>query len=104
MLSATIKDTEVKVGDTVRVHTNVVEGSKTRVQIFEGIVISLNGRAENKMITVRRIGVGQIGVERKWPLDARSIVKIEVKKHANKVRRAKLYFLRELIGKSAVRV
>ncbi len=104
MLKAIVKDVEVKVGDTVRVHTNVVEGAKTRVQIFEGIVLSLNGREENKMMTVRRIGVSQIGIERKWPLDARNIVKVEVKKNANKVRRAKLYFLRDLVGKSAVRV
>ncbi len=104
MLSANVKDIQISVGDTVRVHTNVAEGSKTRIQIFEGIVLSLNGRGENGMMTVRRIGVGQVGVERKWPLDARTIVKIEVVKKATKVRRAKLYFLRELIGKSAVRI
>ncbi len=104
MLSAKLNDTEIHVGDTVRVHTKVVEGSRSRIQVFEGIIISLRGRDVNKTFTVRRIGTGQIGVERTWPLDARSIAKIEVKKRADNVRRSKLYYLRELIGKSAVRV
>ena len=104
MLSANVKDITVSVGDTVRVHSTVIEGDKTRTQVFEGIVISLNGRGENGMMTVRRIGAGQQGVERKWPLDARSIIKLEVKKNAVNVRRSKLYYLRDLIGKRAVRV
>lgn len=104
MISAKFNDTEFNIGDTIRVSTTVVEGNKTRVQVFEGILIALSGRGENKMMTVRHIGPGGIGVERKWPLDARSIVKIEVKKKAGKVRRSKLYYLRELTGKRAVRV
>lgn len=104
MLSAKVKDINVHVGDTVRVHSNVVEGNKSRVQIFEGILIALNGRGENMMMTVRRIGTGGAGVERKWPLDARSLVKVEVKKGGVNVRRSKLYYLRELTGQKAVRV
>ncbi len=104
MISGNIKDIEVHVGDTVRVHTQVVEGTKTRVQIYEGILISMRGRAENATFTVRKIGAGGIGVERTWPVDGRSIVKVEVKKHAENVRRAKLYYLRDRTGKQAVRV
>lgn len=104
MLSAKVKDTEINVGDTVRVSTNVVEGVRTRVQVFEGIIISLNGRGENQMMSVRRVSSGGIGVERKWPINGRTIVKVEVKKKGVNVRRAKLYYLRDLVGKSAVRV
>ena len=104
MIAAKVKDTELHIGDTIRVHTTVVEGNKTRVQVFEGILIALSGRGENQMMTVRRIGPGGIGVERKWPLDSRSIVKVEIKKKAGHVRRSKLYYLRGLIGKQAVRV
>lgn len=104
MISTEIGEQNIHVGDTVRVHTKVIEGTKSRIQVFEGILISLRGRGENKTFTVRKIGAGGIGVERTWPLDSRSIVKIEVKKKAGKVRRAKLYYLRDLVGKSAVRV
>ncbi|MBI4040225.1 50S ribosomal protein L19 [Candidatus Daviesbacteria bacterium] len=104
MISAKVKDVDLHVGDTVRVHTTVVEGSKTRIQVFEGILISLAGRGENAMMKVRRIGAGQIGVERQWPLDAKSLVKVEVKRKAGNVRRSKLYYLRDLVGKKAVRV
>lgn len=104
MISVKIKDTELYIGDTIRVHTNVVEGSKTRIQIFEGILIALRGRGVNQMMTVRRVSAGGVGVERMWPLDSNTIVKIEVKKKASHVRRSKLYYLRDLIGKKAVRV
>lgn len=104
MLNAKAGDTIIHTGDTLRVHSTVVEGSKKRVQVFEGILIALNGRGENRMLTVRRISTGGIGVERKWPLNARSLVKIEVKKKATKIRRSKLYYLRGLTGKKAVRV
>lgn len=102
--SAQGKETDIHIGDTVRVSSQVVEGTKTRIQIFEGILISMRGRGENKTFTVRRIGAGGIGVERIWPLNAKSLVKIEVKKRAGKVRRSKLYYLRNLTGKEAVRV
>lgn len=104
MISIQVNDQNVHIGDTIRVHSKVVEGAKTRIQVFEGILIRLRGRDVNSTFTVRKIGAGGIGVERTWPLDASSIVKIEVKKKAGKVRRSKLYYLRELTGKSAVRV
>ena len=92
------------IGDTIRVHNKVVEGEKARIQIFEGILIRLRGRDVNQTFTVRKIGAAGIGVERTWPLNSNSIVKFEVKKKATKVRRSKLYYLRDLTGKSAVRV
>jgi large subunit ribosomal protein L19 len=104
MISVMLGEKNIHVGDTVRVHSNVIEGTKTRVQIFEGIVLSLSGRGENKMITVRHIGTGGIGVEKMWPLNAKSIVKIEVKKNAKNVRRSKLYYLRGLTGQQAGRI
>lgn len=104
MISANLLEENIHVGDTIRVHTKVVEGSKSRIQMFEGIVIRIRGRGVNSTFTVRRIGVGGVGVERTWPLDSRDLVKVEVKKKATKVRRSKLYYLRELTGKQAVRV
>lgn len=104
MISSKIGEQDLHIGDTVRVHSKVIEGAKTRIQVFEGILIRMRGRDVNKTFTVRKIGVGGIGVERTWPLDANAIVKVEVKKKAGKVRRSKLYYLRDLVGKSAVRV
>lgn len=104
MISGKFGETEIHIGDTLRVHNQVVEGTRTRIQIYEGILISLRGRGENKTFTVRRIGAGGIGVERTWPLNAKNLLKIDVKKKASNVRRAKLYYLRERTGKQAVRV
>ena len=104
MMSAKFGENEFSIGDTVRIHNKVVEGAKTRVQVFEGIVIRFQGRDVNKTFTVRKIGVGGIGVERIWPLDSRNLVKIEVKKKAHKINRSKLFYLRDLEGKEAVRV
>lgn len=104
MLTANIKEQIVSVGDLVRIHSTIVEGSKSRVQVFEGHVIRIRGRGNDKTFTVRKIGAGGIGVEKTWPLDSRSLVKVEVKKKAGKIRRSKLYYLRELKGKAAVRV
>ncbi|MBI2597013.1 50S ribosomal protein L19 [Candidatus Daviesbacteria bacterium] len=104
MISAKFNDTDIHIGDTVRVHSKVIEGAKTRIQIFEGILIRLKGRGENRTFTVRRIGAGGIGIEKIWPLDAKVLVKIEVKKKNSGVRRSKLYYLRDLTGKQAVRV
>ena len=87
-----------KIGDTVDVHVKIVEGEKERIQIFTGIVISRKGAGINESFTVRRL-VGSEGVERVWPLHSPSIDKIEVKK-SGKVRRAKLYYLRERTGKA----
>ena len=104
MISVGFKDINLHIGDTIRVHSTVVEESKTRVQVFEGILISLSGRGENKMMTVRHIGTGGIGVEKKWPVNGKSVVKIEIKKNAKNVRRSKLYYLRDLTGKQATKV
>ena len=87
------------VGDTVRVHTKVVEGDKERIQIFAGIVIGRKGRGLNETFTVRRISYGE-GVERVFPLYAPMIDSIKVVRRG-KVRRAKLYYLRGLRGKKA---
>ena len=104
MISTKFGEINLHIGDTIRVHSKVVEGVKSRVQVFEGILIRLQGRDVNKTFTVRKIGAAGIGVERMWPLDSNSIVKIEVKKKDSGVRRSKLYYLRDLTGKSAVRV
>lgn len=104
MISAKFAETDIHIGDTIRVHSKVVEGDKSRIQVYEGVLIRLRGRGENSTFTVRKIGAGGIGVERTWPLDSRSLVKIEVKKKTTGVRRSKLYYLRDLSGKSAVRV
>jgi large subunit ribosomal protein L19 len=90
------------IGDTVKVHTKVVEGEKERVQIFAGVVIAKKGSGIQKAFTVRRISYGE-GVERVFPLHSPRIDKIEVE-HRGKVRRAKLYYLRDRIGKSATKV
>lgn len=102
MISTEVLGQQIHIGDTLRVHSQVEEGGKVRVQIFEGLLISLRGRQENQTFAVRRI-TGGIGVERTWPLDSKSLVKIEVKKKAGKIRRAKLYYLRGRVGKSAMR-
>ena len=104
MISVTYGETNLHIGDTIRVHSKVVEGAKFRIQVFEGILIRLQGRDVNKTFTVRKIGAAAVGVERTWPLDSNSIVKIEVKKKDAGVRRSKLYYLRDLTGKSAIRV
>jgi len=104
MISTKFNETDLHIGDTLRVHSKVEEGGKVRIQVFEGILIRARGRGENKTFTVRRIGAGGIGVERTWPLDSRSLVKIDVKKKTTGVRRSKLFYLRDLTGKSAVRV
>lgn len=104
MISVKVGEVDIHIGDTIRVHSKVIEGTKSRVQIFEGILISLRGRGVEKTITVRKIGAAGIGVERIWPLNSTSIIKIEIKKKTSGVRRSKLYYLRDLTGKSAVRV
>ncbi len=90
------------VGDTVRVHTKVVEGDKERIQIFTGVVIGKRGRGLNETFTVRRISYGE-GVERVFPIHSPRVDKIEVERKGA-VRRAKLTYLRKRIGKGAVAV
>ena len=87
------------IGDTVNVHFNIVEGDKERIQIFEGIVIGMHRGGARASFTVRKVSFGQ-GVERIFPLHSPIIDKIDVLRTA-KVRRAKLYFLRDLKGKAA---
>ena len=89
----------VTVGDTVRVHLKVKEGNRERIQIFEGSVIAKKHGGIEETFTVRRISYG-IGVEKVFPLHAPSIEKVEVVRHG-KVRRAKLYYLRNKVGKAA---
>jgi len=91
-----------KVGDSVRVHTPVVEGDKERIQIFSGIVIGRKGRGLNEMFTVRRISYGE-GVERVFPVNSPRIAKIEIETEG-KARRAKLNYLRRRKGKEAMTV
>ena len=90
------------VGDTVKVHTKVVEGDKERVQIFSGIVIGKRGRGLNETFTVRRISFGE-GVERVFPKHSPRVDKVEVERHGA-VRRAKLTYLRKRLGKAATTV
>lgn len=87
-----------EVGDTVDVHCLILEGDKSRTQIFNGIVIARSGSGSKEMFTVRRIVSGE-GVERKFPIHSPKVGKIEVKRRSV-VRRAKLYFLRDRIGKA----
>ena len=111
------KTLDFHVGDTVRVHYKLIEKEKTagkakkevketlreRLQVFEGIVIAIKNRGENTMFTVRHIGVAAIGIERIFPLNSPWIRKFEVKRRGE-VRRAKLYYLRDKVGKAASRI
>ena len=90
---------EVKVGDTVRVHNRIVEGSKSRIQIYEGTVISKRGGGISETFTVRRISYG-VGVEKTFPIHSPNVEKVETIRRG-KVRRAKLYYLRDRVGKAA---
>lgn len=90
------------VGDSVRVHTKVVEGDKERIQIFSGVVISRRGHGMNEMFTVRRISYGE-GVERIFPIHSPRVEKVEVERKGS-VRRAKLTYLRKRLGKGATLV
>jgi len=90
---------QVKIGDTVRVHVKVKEGSRERIQVFEGIVIAKKHGGIEETVTVRRISYG-IGVEKVFPVHSPSIDHIEVVRNG-KVRRAKLYYLRGRVGKGA---
>ena len=90
---------QVEVGDTVRVHVKVKEGARERVQVFEGTVIAKKHGGIEETFTVRRISYG-VGVEKLFPVHAPSIVKVETVRHGY-VRRAKLYYLRDRVGKAA---
>lgn len=90
---------QVAVGETVRVHFKVVEGEKERVQVYEGVVIGMKGGGTREMITVRKISFG-VGVERTFPVHSPQVIKID-RVRVGRVRRAKLYYLRNKKGKAA---
>ena len=90
---------EFQVGDTVKVYGRIVEGNRTRTQVFEGVVIKRQGGSNRETFTVRKSSNG-VGVEKTWPLHSPNVEKIEVVRKG-KVRRAKLYYLRNLTGKKA---
>ena len=90
---------DFRVGDSVRIHVKIKEGDKERVQLYSGTVIARDGEGSSETFTVRRVSYGE-GVERVFPIHAPSIAKIEVEK-SGKVRRAKLYYLRDRTGKTS---
>jgi large subunit ribosomal protein L19 len=116
-IGETEKRVTFHVGDTIRVHYKLIEHEKVagktkrevheetheRTQVFEGIVIAIKGEGINLMFTVRRIGIGSIGIERIFPIQSPWIKKIDVKK-TGQVRRAKLYYLRGRTGKAATKI
>lgn len=85
------------IGDTIDVHVRIVEGDKERVQVYQGVLIGRKGRGIGEMITVRRV-VDEIGIERTWPINSPLISKIAIVRRGD-ARRAKLYFLRDRVGK-----
>ena len=93
------REVTFEIGDTVRVHYKIIEGNKERIQVYEGVVIAIDNKGLSKTFTVRKISF-EVGVERVFPLYSTRIAKIETVRKG-KVRRAKLYFLRERTGKSA---
>ena len=99
--SAYVRDDipEFRAGDTVKVHVRVVEAGRERIQIFEGVVIARNGTSARASFTVRKLSFG-VGVERVFPLNAPIIQRMEVTRRGD-VRRSKLYYLRDRVGKSA---
>eukprot|EP01155_Anaeramoeba_flamelloides_P030174 Anaeramoba_flamelloidesa86228_35.p2 GENE.a86228_35~~a86228_35.p2 ORF type:complete len:119 (-),score=6.49 a86228_35:103-459(-) len=96
-----IKDTisDFRIGDTVKVHYKIVEGTTERVQVYEGLVIAIKNASSRKTVTVRKISYG-VGVERIFPVNSPKIEKIEVVRRG-RIRRAKLYYIRDRVGKAA---
>lgn len=99
----TYNNQTIAAGDTVRVHQEVSEGDKTRMQIFEGVVIAIKNRGNNKSFTVRKVGANNIGVEKILPVKLPTIKDIEVKRKGDS-KRSKLYYLRDRVGKAATRI
>ena len=89
----------VNVGDTIRIHNRIKEGARERIQMFEGTVIAKHGGGISETFTVRRVSYG-VGVERVFPVHSPNVAKVE-KVRAGKIRRAKLYYLRDRVGKAA---
>ena len=94
---------EFGVGDTIKVSQTIKEGEKTRTQAFQGIVIAIRGDGQGKNYIVRKIAVGGVGVEKIYPINTPTVTGIEIIKKG-KVRRAKLYYLRHLLGKKATKI
>ncbi|MGN0468263.1 MAG: 50S ribosomal protein L19 [Acutalibacteraceae bacterium] len=90
---------ELNVGSTVRVHVKIREGERERIQVFEGTIIAVKGSGISKTFTVRRVSYG-VGIERVFPVHSPNVAKVEVVR-SGKVRRSKLYYLRDRVGKSA---
>ncbi len=88
----------IDIGDTINVHFRIVEGDKERLQVFQGVVISRKGRGIDEMMVVRRI-VDEVGIERIFPINSPLVAKFDIVRRAD-ARRAKLYFLRDRVGKS----
>lgn len=93
------EQTQFNIGDTVKVHVNIKEGNRERIQVFEGTVIAKRGSGVSETFTVRRVSYG-VGVERVFPLNSPNVAKIEVTRRG-KVRRSKLYYLRDRVGKAS---
>ncbi len=89
----------IEIGDTVKVHVKIREGEKERIQVFEGTIIARKGSGISETFTVRRLSYG-VGVERVFPLHSPNVAKVEVVRHG-RVRRSKLYYLRDRVGKAA---
>lgn len=102
-INFSFQDQKIFIGDTVRVSHQFMVDNKPQTQVFEGTVIAIKNRGNQKTITVRKISADSIGVEKIWPLASPNITKIVVKKKGNP-RRAKLYYLRNRIGKEALKV
>ena len=90
---------EINIGDTVRIHNKIVEGTKERIQLFEGTVIAKHGGGISETFTVRRVSYG-VGVEKTFPIHSPNVAKVEITR-VGKVRRAKLYYLRDRMGKAS---
>ena len=89
----------IRIGDTVRIHNQIVEGTKERIQLFEGTVIAKHGGGISETFTVRRVSYG-VGVEKTFPVHSPNVAKVEITR-VGKVRRAKLYYLRDRMGKAS---
>ena len=90
---------EIQIGDVVKVHVKIVEGSRERIQVFQGTVIAMKGSGVSETFTVRRVSYG-VGIERVFPVNSPNVAKVELVRHG-RVRRSKLYYLRDRVGKAA---
>jgi large subunit ribosomal protein L19 len=102
-LTAKHQNTEFKVGDTVRVKQRFFSDDKEQTQIFEGVVLAIQNRGEGRSFTVRKIGADGIGVEKIWLLASPNLLQVTVKKKGQ-IRRSKLYYLRNRLGKQALAI